>query len=84
MDEPVMLAGILYAIGVCTVLLGGLLVAPTLSRIAQVSDPIMLLAAPIVMNGVWLLIFGVLLCAAARIIQLLNRIPQIRSYKRDR
>jgi hypothetical protein len=67
---------VLYVIGTIIMILGGLLVVPTLSRVTQVSDPIMLLGAPIVMNGIWLLVVGIVICALARIIQLLNRAPQ--------
>jgi DNA-directed RNA polymerase subunit RPC12/RpoP len=65
----------LYIIGTIISLLGILLIVPTLSRIAQASDPIMLLSAPFVMNGVWLFVFGTVLCALARIIHLLDRTP---------
>jgi hypothetical protein len=66
----------LYLIGSIIAVLGVLLMIPTLSRIAQASDPIMLLGAPILMNGVWLFVFGVIICALGRIIRLLERVPQ--------
>jgi hypothetical protein len=68
---------ILYACGMVAIILGILLVVPTLSRVRQVvQDPVFVLGAPIVMNGILLLVFGMFLIGFGRIIALLSKISQ--------
>jgi hypothetical protein len=65
----------LYAVGVAVILLGCLLVIPTVARVEQFwQDPMLFLGATILMNGITIILFGIILLAFGQIVSLLNRI----------
>jgi hypothetical protein len=69
---------VLCVIGILVIVLGCLLVFPTMSQVSQLGDIILLLGAPMVMNGMTLLFYGVIICALGKVIDLLSK-PSISS-----
>jgi hypothetical protein len=67
------IGGALYIIGIIIIIFGCLLIIPTMSRVTQVGDAILLLGAPMVMNGMTLFLYGVIICALGKIVDLLSR-----------
>lgn len=67
---------LLYVVGAIAVALGGFLVFSALKRVSQVDDAIMLLGAPIVMNGITLSLYGVLIVFLGRMLELMTRIAK--------
>jgi hypothetical protein len=64
---------VLYVTGAVAVALGCLLIIPTMSRVAQFGDAILLLGAPMVMNGITLVFYGIVVLALGKIVHLLSR-----------
>lgn len=66
---------ILYLTGIVLLICGCLVVIPTMSRIGQVGDLILLLGTPMVMNGITLVFYGIIVLALGKIVDLLSRPP---------
>jgi hypothetical protein len=69
------MAKVLYIIGIVAIIFGCALVIPTMSRVAQIGDPILLLGVPLVMNGLTLSFYGIIIFALGKIIELLSQSP---------
>lgn len=65
---------VLYVLGVLIAILGVVLVVPSMTRAASGSDVLVLLSAPIVSNGITLIVSGATLVALGRIVSLVDRI----------
>ncbi len=69
------MGGLLYVIGIIVIILGCLLVIPSMSQVSQTGDPFLLLDTPMVMNGMTLILYGVIIFALGKIIELLTQSP---------
>jgi len=61
------------ALGACA--LSFALVIPSMSQVSQTGDPFLLLDTPMVMNGMTLILYGVIIFALGKIIELLTQSP---------
>jgi hypothetical protein len=69
------MGGVLYVIGIIVIIFGCLLVIPTMSRVTQIGDLFLLLGTPMVINGMTLILYGVIIFALGKIIELLTQSP---------
>jgi uncharacterized Zn-finger protein len=72
----VSVAILFYAAGALCTLLGLATVIPTVVKLIQFNDLVMVLGAPIFFSGVTICIYGILICGLGRVIQLLDRRPE--------
>jgi DNA-directed RNA polymerase subunit RPC12/RpoP len=62
-----------YIGGMILIVLGCLIIVPTMTRASHISDVILLVGAPVVMNGITLVFYGIIVLAFGRIVDLLSR-----------
>src|SRR5579859_5656749 len=72
------MATALYLLGSIAALLGSFFIFITLRKISTLDELALLLGAPIVMNGITLVLYGALLLAVTRLLQLITGITQKR------
>src|ERR1700731_3515731 len=53
----------LYIVGMILIVLGCLIIVPTMTRASHISDVILLVGAPVVMNGITLVFYGIIVLA---------------------
>lgn len=64
-------------VGIFLIVLGAFMIAPVF-RSAEGFNPLLIIGAPIAMNGIWLIITGLLFFAVSKIVELLEKIGGIR------
>lgn len=67
-------------IGIFVIALGAFMIVPVL-RTAEGFNPLLILGAPIAMNGIWLVLLGLLFFGLAKVVELLEKIAGVKKGK---